>query len=91
MEKGRKLRLIQLPKGERYIAVAAASILARDRFLSRMESFRVTYKIDFPKGASDSVVNAGKLFAQTHGDNSLGKIAKLHHKTTEKIKGPKND
>jgi ribonuclease HIII len=91
MEKGRKLQLIQLPKGERYIAVAAASILARDRFLSRMESFRVTYKIEIPKGASDSVVNAGKQFVQTHGDASLGQIAKLHHKTTEKIKGPKND
>jgi ribonuclease HIII len=91
MEKGKKLQLVQLPKGERYIAVAAASILARDRFLSRMESFRVTYKIEIPKGASDSVVNAGKQFVQTHGENALGKIAKLHHTTTEKIKGPKND
>lgn len=91
MEKGRTVQLIQLPKGERYIAVAAASILARDRFLSRMESFRDTYKIELPKGASDSVVTAGKQFVQTHGGNSLGKTAKLHHKTTEKIKGPKND
>ena len=79
------------PKGERYIAVAAASILARDRFLSRMESLRDSYKIELPKGASDSVVNAAKQFVQTYGDSSLGKIAKLHHKTTEKIKGPKND
>ena len=89
MEKGRKLQLVQLPKGERYIAVAAASILARDRFLSRLETLQDTYTIELPKGASDSVVNAGKRFVQTHGDNSLGKIAKLHHKTTEKIRGPK--
>jgi ribonuclease HIII len=87
MEKGKKLQLIQLPKGERYIAVAAASILARDRFLSRMESLRDSYKIELPKGASDSVVNAGNQFMQTYGNSSLGKIAKLHHKTTEKIKG----
>jgi ribonuclease HIII len=91
MEKGKKLKLIQLPKGERYIAVAAASILACDRFLSRMEMLRETYKIELPKGASDSVVNVGKQFVQIYGDHSLGKIAKLHHKTTEKIKGPKND
>jgi ribonuclease HIII len=91
MDKGKKLKLIQLPKGERYLAVAAASILARDRFLSRMESFRDSYKIELPKGASDSVITAGKQFVQTYGDNSLEKIAKLHHKTTEKIKGPKND
>jgi ribonuclease HIII len=91
MDKGKKLKLVQLPKGERYLAVAAASILARDRFLSRMESLRDSYKIELPKGASDSVVTAGKQFVQTHGHNSLVKIAKLHHKTTEKIKGPKND
>ena len=91
MDKGKKLKLVQLPKGERYLAVAAASILARDRFLSRLETLQDTYTIELPKGASDSVVNAGKRFVQTHGDNSLGKIAKLHHKTTDKIRGPKND
>ena len=91
MEKGKKLQLIQLPKGERYLAVAAASILARDKFLSRMENLRVTYRIELPKGASDTVVQAGKQFVQTYGEESLGKVAKLHHKTTEKIKGSKND
>lgn len=91
MDKGKKLQLIQLPKGERYIAVAAASILARDRFLSRMENLGDTYRIKLPKGASDTVVNAGKQFVQAYGEESLGKIAKLHHKTTEKIKGSKHD
>jgi len=91
MEKGRKLQLIQLPKGERYIAVAAASILARDKFLSRMENLRDTYHIELPKGASDSVVNAGKQFVQAYDEKSLEKVAKLHHKTTEKIKGSKYD
>src|SRR5262249_34321289 len=33
MEKGKKLDLIQIPKGERYLAVAAASILTRDKSL----------------------------------------------------------
>ena len=37
MPRGRTIKLTQLPKGERYIAVAAASILARDRFLSHLE------------------------------------------------------
>ncbi len=91
MEKGKKLQLIQLPKGERYIAVAAASILARDKFLSRMEILRETVGIELPKGASDTVVHAGKQFVQTYGEESLGKVAKLHHKTTEKIKGSKYD
>jgi len=87
MDKGKKLELVQLPKGERYIAVAAASILARDKFLSRMENLRETHGMELPKGASDTVVHAGKQFVQTYGEATLGKIAKLHHKTTEKIKG----
>ncbi len=91
MEKGKKLQLIQLPKGERYIAVAAASILARDRFLSRMENLRDSYKIELPKGASESVVKAAKQFIQTNGEHSLGKIAKVHHKTTRNIIGKDND
>jgi ribonuclease HIII len=85
MENGKKLQLIQVPKAERYTAVAAASILARDRFLSRTEGLRDDYKINLPKGASDSVVNAGKEFVQAYGKHLLGKVAKLHHKTTEKL------
>jgi ribonuclease HIII len=91
MEKGKRLQLIQLPKGERYIAVAAASILARDKFLLRMENLRDTFGIELPKGASDTVVHAGKQFVQTYGEESLGKVAKLHHKTTKKVKGSKYD
>ena len=87
MEKGKQLQLVQLPKGERYLAVAAASILARDKFLSRLETFRQAYGIEFPKGASDTVINAARLFVQKHGFEALRKIAKLHHKTTEKVKG----
>ncbi len=86
MEKGRRLELIQLPKGERYLAVAAASILARDKFLARLENLRTVYGIDFPKGASNTVVDAAKAFVQKHGVEQLRKIAKLHHKTTDKIK-----
>lgn len=82
MEKGKKLQLIQLPKGERYTAVAAASILARDRFLSRMENFRDSYKIELPKGASDFVVQAAKQFIQNNGETHL---AKLQNCTTRQL------
>ncbi len=91
MDKGKNLQLIQIPKGERYLAVAAASILARDRFLGRMEDLRETYGVELPKGASDTVVSAGKRFIQTHGEKMLAKAAKLHHKTTDKIKGADYD
>ncbi len=85
MEKGKKLQLIQTPKAERYIAVAAASILARDRFLSRMEKLSQEYGILLPKGASDRVIQPALDIIKKRGIDELKKVAKLHHKTTQKI------
>ncbi len=87
MEKGRGIELVQTPKGERYIAVAAASILARDRFLSRMEKLSQEYGIVLPKGASNAVVQPAQLIIEKKGIGELKKIAKLHHKTTQKVLG----
>jgi ribonuclease HIII len=85
MEKGKRLQLIQTPKAERYTAVAAASILARDRFLSRMEKLSREYGILLPKGASDTVIQPALDIINKMGVDELKKIAKLHHKTTQKI------
>ena len=85
MEKSKRLELIQTPKGERYIAVAAASILARDRFLSRMDKLSQEYAITLPKGASDAVIQPARQIIESKGSAELKKVAKLHHKTTQRI------
>jgi ribonuclease HIII len=85
MEKGKKLQLIQTPRAERYIAVAAASILARDRFLSRMEKLSQEYGILLPKGASALVIQPALDIIKKRGIDEIKKVAKLHHKTTQKI------
>lgn len=85
MKKSSGLTLIQQHKGERFLAVAAASILARDRFLEYMDRLSKTYEITLPKGASNIVVDVGKKFVEKHGAKKLAMVAKLHHKTTEKI------
>ncbi|MDD1753180.1 MAG: ribonuclease HIII [Methanotrichaceae archaeon] len=85
MEKGKRLELIQTPKGERYIAVAGASILARDRFLSRMDKLGQEYSITLPKGASDAVIHPARQIIEKRGSAELKKVAKLHHKTTQRI------
>lgn len=74
-----------MPKGERYLAVAAASILTRDRFLARSEKLSQEYGIELPKGASEAVVTAAKRIMEEKGPEELRKVAKLHHKTTHKI------
>lgn len=88
LEKGRQtdINLVQLPKAEANIAVAAASVLARAQFLQWLDRLSAQYKIDFPKGASDPrIVEIGKQIVARGGKGELAKVAKLHFKTTEKI------
>jgi ribonuclease HIII len=85
MEKGKTLTLLQSHRAERNIAVAAASILARDRFLGRLDSFRTEYGMEFPKGASSAVIAAGRRFAAERGREALSDVAKVHFKTMDEI------
>jgi ribonuclease HIII len=85
MKKGKKIQLIQMPKGERDIAVASASILTRDKFLTRLGKLSQESQIELPKGASEAVVMAGKQIVAKKGPDDLRRVAKLHHKTTHKI------
>lgn len=84
-EKGKRVRLIQMHKAEQNIAVAAASILARSRFLEKLSKLSKEYKIDLPKGASQTVIKSAKNFVDLHGKESLRKVAKLHFKTTNEV------
>jgi ribonuclease HIII len=84
-EKGKKLKLIQMHKAEQNIAVAAASILSRARFLERLSKLSDEYKIDLPKGASRTVIENAKKFVDMYGKESLRKVAKLHFKTTTEV------
>jgi ribonuclease HIII len=85
MEKGKQIQLIQMPKGERDIAVAAASVLARDKFLRRLEKLSEEYKMELPKGSSKAVISVAKKIVEIKGPQELPKVAKIHHQTTSKI------
>ena len=85
MEEGRQLKLVQMHKAESDIAVAAASILARDLFVQRLAALGQEFDIELPKGASSKVDTAGAVFLKKHGMDKLGKAAKIHFRTTQKI------
>jgi ribonuclease HIII len=78
MSEGRKIELVQVPKAERDLAVAAASILARDRFLFAMRRMSEEYDIEFPRGSGDDARYAAGHFIEEFGIDELGKVAKLH-------------
>lgn len=84
-EKGKLIRLVQHPKAEADLAVAAASILARAEFLQRLQRLSQEVGTTLPKGASPSVELAAKMVVMKHGRERLGHVAKLHFKTTERV------
>lgn len=85
MTLGRKVTLVQTPRAERNVAVAAASILARDVFVRRLAALGTAHGIALPKGASSAVEEAGRRFVAEKGRQALGEVAKLHFRTAEKL------
>jgi ribonuclease HIII len=85
MERGSKIELIQRHKAESDLAVAAASIIARDEFVTRLRKLSREFGVDMPKGASAAVDAAAREFVAKHGRGALVKVAKLHFRTTQKI------
>jgi ribonuclease HIII len=85
MEKGRTVVLSQRPRAEENVAVAAASILARDGFVSRLEQMEMEYGIQFPKGASSRILETAREFVGKFGRDRLENVAKLHFKTSNEI------
>ena len=86
MRKGREIELIQVPGAERDLAVATASILARDKFIYKLREMGESYGLVFPKGSSN-VVEFGKQFVKDYGVDALLNVAKVHFSITREITG----
>ncbi len=78
--------LRQTPRAEANVAVAAASILARDRFLVWLDEASSRFGVRLPKGgANPAIVAAGRRILQQHGQSGLREVAKLHFATTARV------
>jgi ribonuclease HIII len=87
MEMGRSIELVQKHRAEADLAVAAASILARNEFVTRLGTLEKQYGMALPKGASAAVDAAAKDFIARHGVASLPKVAKMHFRTALRAQG----
>jgi ribonuclease HIII len=87
MAQGRELQLVQRHKAEEDIAVAAASILARDGFVKALAKLEQDFGVKLPKGASAAVDAAAKQFVESRGAVELGKVSKLHFRTALRAQG----
>jgi ribonuclease HIII len=85
MTKGQAIELEQRTKAESDLAVAAASILARERFIDWLRDARKTYGRELLRGVSEPVKQAARDLVAQHGPDVLSKIAKTHFKTAAEI------
>ena len=70
-------------KGERNTAVAAASIIARDRFVKEMNRMSLAIDMQIPLGAGSGVLEFATQLVRTEGKEKLKSLAKWHFVTTE--------
>jgi len=89
-QQGVDIQLDQRTKGESDIAVAAASILARERFIDWIDKTSTAGGVTLPLGASAAVIDAAREIVSRHGTEALSKVAKLHFKTTAAVSGNSN-
>lgn len=85
LKNGRNINLEQRVRGESYIGVAAASVIARAEFVRRCDELSGKFSLDFPKGASDKVILTAKKFAEKYGKENLKCVAKMHFKTVQSV------
>jgi ribonuclease HIII len=89
-QQGVNIQLDQRTKGESDIAVAAASILARERFIDWIDKTSSAGGVTLPLGASTAAIDAAREIVSRHGLDALTRVAKLHFKTTAAVTGNSN-
>ncbi len=79
-----KVQFLKYSKGERFVGVAAASILARSRFEHWFEENIINNRT-FPKGASEEAEAFLKSLLEKTNEKKLTNYAKLHFKSFKKF------
>ena len=85
LQHGRKIYIEQRPKAESDIAVAAASILAREAFINWLERRGKELGLRLERGASASVKEAAKKLVTMKGPVALREVAKVHFRTANEV------
>jgi ribonuclease HIII len=82
---GRRIDIEQRTKAESDIAVAAASILARDGFINWLERRGKELGLRLDRGVSGNVKEIAKKLVEINGAQVLREVAKVHFRTAHEI------
>ena len=84
-EKGKAIKLEARTKAESDVAVAAASILARERFIDWLRAAGNDIGTELQRGVSPAVKTTARELVVKHGPDVLMRVAKVHFKTAHEI------
>src|SRR3989440_1769147 len=82
---GRKIEIQQRPRAESDIAVAAASILAREAFINWLDREGKKLGVRLERGVSPAVKIAGEKIVKEKGPDILRQVAKIHFRTAHAV------
>jgi ribonuclease HIII len=85
MRHGRNIVLEQRPRAESDIAVAAASIIAREGFINWLERKGKELGMRLERGVSPGVKETAKKLVELNGPQALREVAKVHFRTAHEI------
>ncbi|MEP6685287.1 MAG: ribonuclease HIII [Verrucomicrobiota bacterium] len=85
LAKGRTIRLEQKTRAESDVAVAAASILAREAFIDWLEKQSRAVGLKLGRGVSESVKDVARQLVEKNGPEILARVAKTHFRTAHEI------
>jgi len=85
LKHGRKIVIEQRPRAESDIAVAAASVVAREAFINWLERKSKELELRLERGASPSVKDAARKLVEINGPDVLREVAKVHFRTAHEI------
>jgi len=85
LQRGREIQLEQRTKAESDLAVAAASILAREGFIDWLERTGRDLGVKLGRGVSSGVKDAARALVEKRGPETLRQVAKVHFRTAHEI------
>src|SRR5216117_1305209 len=85
LHNGRKIRIEQRPRAESDIAVAAASILAREAFIDWLERKGKELGVKLGRGVSGEIKSTAATIVEKHGPQMLSQIGKVHFRTAHEV------
>jgi len=72
------LTVVQQPRAEEDMAVAAASILARAKFVNIMQELSTLAGMELPKGGGENATDCARKILANHDEEFLNKLVKKH-------------